>query len=863
MVLNDKRPTPLSAPETVCLKRESFANEPVKRRPGKAGHPTNTDAVKAMSNSIVTPALADGSPADRSSKFQAGVRPYAADYYVPDYVPSDTDLLCAFRIQPAPGVDLIEASAAVAAESSTGTWTEVWSNQLTDIDYFKAKVYRIEGDIAYLAYPMDLFEENSVVNIMSSIVGNVFGFKAVSSLRLEDMRIPVALVKTFPGPNTGIYDERVRLNKWGRPLLGGTVKPKLGLSAKDYAKIIYECLAGGLDTTKDDENMNSQPFNRWRDRFRYGIDAVQKAEAETAEAKGHFFNVTAGSTEESLRRLEFIASQGSRYIMYDFLTAGFTASADVFSARGSSASSSIVTAMHAVFTRQKDHGIHMRVVAKWLRLTGGDHLHTGTVVGKLEGSRAETLGIVDLLRQRAIPADPTRGLYFEQDFAGLKATWPVASGGIHVLNIPDLYAIYGNDAFWLFGGGTHGHPRGSRAGAQANRAATEAVAAGKTLQEAARTCLRCARRWNCGGTSSSAYRGEARRVGERFAPCGKLAPARRWSYDQTASDHSGHCRRQRRRKNDDHAGDDEYPQCRLRHSRLHGRLSQVRPQGRAERCITPLHPDCNYIDVLEQHLERLHYGQPILKPVYEHSTGTLARPEYVQPRQFVIVEGLLGFSTATMREFYDVKVYLDPPENLRKAWKIKRDTAKRGYTTEQVLAELERREPDSRDFIRPQREYADIVVRFFPPGGMLPEPAGQLNVRLVLRPTIPHPDLTYLVEGDDRPASGVRLTLARDEGGPVDVLEIDGDVAAQHADELEDAIWQHLPDLRPVSDDQFGAYQDQSEVRHSSPLALAQLLVAYHLLRKYGDLSQLPFASPVSALSRLGAMHRVPARQKA
>jgi ribulose-bisphosphate carboxylase large chain len=442
-----------------------------------------------MTSSIAIPTVADGVVARKSSKFQAGVRPYAANYYVPDYVPCDTDLLCAFRIEPTRGVDMIEASAAVAAESSTGTWTEVWSNQLMDLDYYKAKVYRIEGDIAYIAYSMDLFEENSVVNIMSSIVGNVFGFKAVSSLRLEDMRIPVALVKTFPGPNIGIYDERARLNKWDRPLLGGTVKPKLGLSAKDYSTIIYECLVGGLDTTKDDENMNSQPFNRWRDRFWYGIDAVKRAEDKAGEAKGHFFNVTANSTEEALRRLEYIASQGSRYIMYDFLTAGFAASADIFKRAGELG---VIVhchrAMHAIFTRQENHGVHMRVVAKWLRLVGGDHLHTGTVVGKLEGSREETLGIVDLLRQREIPANPARGLYFDQDFAGLKAVWPVASGGIHVLNIPDLYAIYGNDAFWLFGGGTHGHPKGSRAGARANRVATEAVAAGKTLKEAAATC---------------------------------------------------------------------------------------------------------------------------------------------------------------------------------------------------------------------------------------------------------------------------------------------------------------------------------------------------------------------------------------
>jgi phosphoribulokinase len=191
-------------------------------------------------------------------------------------------------------------------------------------------------------------------------------------------------------------------------------------------------------------------------------------------------------------------------------------------------------------------------------------------------------------------------------------------------------------------------------------------------------------------------------------------------------------------------------------------------------------------------------------------------------------------------------------------WKIKRDTAKRGYTTAQVLAELERREPDSRAFIRPQREYADIVVEFHPADGTVPEEAGpNLDVRLVLRPTIPHPDLSYLVDGRNCAISGIRLKLGRDSGRPVDFLEIDGNVAAQHAAELEEAIWQHLPDLRPVSEDQFGAYQDRGEMRHSSPLALTQLLLAYHLLRKYGDLSQIPFAPPVSALSRLGSISTV------
>ena len=277
---------------------------------------------------------------------------------------------------------------------------------------------------------------------------------------------------------------------------------------------------------------------------------------------------------------------------------------------------------------------------------------------------------------------------------------------------------------------------------------------------------------------------------------------------------------------------------------------------RAQLGITALHPDCNYLDVIELHLERLHYGQAILKPVYDHASGSLIRPEYIQPRQFVIVEGLLGFYTPIMRQFYDVKVYLNPLEDLRRVWKVKRDTTRRGYNVDQVLAELEKREPDSRDFIRPQRQEADIVVQFYPEAGVPLDAAGpNLNARLTLRPTIPHPDLTYLTQDEEECAPncprGIRLALGRDGSRPVDFLEIDGNVTADHAQRLEDAIWQHLPDLRPLGEEMFGGYLDRTEMKHSHPLALTQLLLAYHLLRQYSDGVQLPFAPPVAALSRL------------
>lgn len=257
---------------------------------------------------------------------------------------------------------------------------------------------------------------------------------------------------------------------------------------------------------------------------------------------------------------------------------------------------------------------------------------------------------------------------------------------------------------------------------------------------------------------------------------------------------------------------------------------------RARIGVTALHPNCNYIDVLEQHLRLLRAGEPILKPVYDHSDGTLRRPEYLVPRDFVIAEGLLGFSTPGMRDCFDVRVYLDPPEDLRHRWKIKRDTSKRGYTAEQVLEELRKREPDSRDFIRPQRASADIVVRFSPPEGLPAEPHnGHLNASLVLRPTIPHPDFSQVLNAPEwNPGSGrsrIRLQLGRDGGRPVDFLEIDGSVTASEAAELEEGIWRHMPEAQHLRPGMIGNYLDGLEPRHSNPLGLTQLLVAYHMLR--------------------------------
>jgi ribulose-bisphosphate carboxylase large chain len=440
-------------------------------------------------------------------RYKSGVIKYAQmGYWNAGYQPKDTDVLALFRVTPQDGVDPIEAAAAVAGESSTATWTVCWTDRLTAADQYRAKCYKVEpvpgrpGEFfAWIAYDLILFEPGSIANLTASIIGNVFGFKPLKALRLEDMRLPVAYVKTFKGPATGLIVERERLDKFGRPLLGATTKPKLGLSGKNYGRVIYEGLKGGLDFMKDDENINSQPFMHWRDRFLYVMEAVNKAAAASGEVKGSYLNVTAGTMEQMYERAEFAKELGSVIVMID-LVIGYTAIQSMSEwCRRNDMILHLHRAGHGTYTRQKTHGVSFRVIAKWMRLAGVDHIHAGTIVGKLEGDPLTTQGYYNVCRELHNPVDLPRGIFFDQDWADMLKVMPVASGGIHAGQMHQLLDLLGEDVVLQFGGGTIGHPMGIQAGATANRVALEAMVLarneGRDIRNEGPEILRAAAKW--------------------------------------------------------------------------------------------------------------------------------------------------------------------------------------------------------------------------------------------------------------------------------------------------------------------------------------------------------------------------------
>ncbi|MEM0372905.1 MAG: type III ribulose-bisphosphate carboxylase [archaeon] len=403
------------------------------------------------------------------------------DYLNFDYKPTKNDLVCVYKFSPGSGVDRKTAAGSIAAESSTGTWTKLGTVSEKRQLSLGAKVYRISGEYAEIAYPSELFERGNMPEILSSIAGNIFGMKEINSLRLVDVKWSDKIRDSFPGPKFGIEGVRKKMKVKKRPLIGTIVKPKLGLNEKEHARVAFDSWLGGLDIVKDDENLSSQPFNRFAKRAEETIKMKERAEKETGEKKGYMCNVTA-ETREMIKRAELLHDLGNEYAMVDILTVGFSA---LQTLREEMNDLKLILhghrAMHAALTRNPDHGISMMVLAEITRLIGIDQLHVGTAVGKMEGGAQEIISIVEDIENKFVTR---KGHRLAENWGKIKPVFAVCSGGLHPLHVPALVRMFGKDIIIQAGGGVHGHPLGTVAGATAMREAVEAVMKEVPLKEA-------------------------------------------------------------------------------------------------------------------------------------------------------------------------------------------------------------------------------------------------------------------------------------------------------------------------------------------------------------------------------------------
>ena len=362
----------------------------------------------------------------------------------------EKNIICTFYVESK--LDLLEAAESIAGESSIGTWTHV--NAMTS-DIFKRlapSIFYVDKytGIVKIAYPTALFEKDSIPQLMSSIAGNIFGVKMIDNLRLIDITFPKSYVQSFPGPAFGIQGVRDLVDIHNRPLLGTIIKPKVGLDPKQHAEVAYQAWMGGVDLVKDDENLTNQEFNPFEERVIETLKRKKEAEAKTGKRKVYAANITA-EADVMLERAKFVKAHGGNFIMIDVLTAGWSG---VQYIRKQNLGLAIHghRAMHAAFTKNPKHGISMLVIAKASRLVGVDQLHTGTVIGKMEGKKDAVIGIDKSMRS---------------EWFGIKPTFPIASGGLYPGLVPELIRLLGKDLIINLGGGIHGHPDGTYAGAKA------------------------------------------------------------------------------------------------------------------------------------------------------------------------------------------------------------------------------------------------------------------------------------------------------------------------------------------------------------------------------------------------------------
>jgi ribulose-bisphosphate carboxylase large chain len=378
------------------------------------------------------------------------------------------------------GISIQEAAVKIAAEESIGTWTEVttvteWLVKNLSAKAFEFKTTDGKTGLIKIAYPSDLFdyETGGIPNVLSIVAGNLFGSSSLDNVRLVGLEFPKSIVSSFKGPKFGIGGVRrlIGTEKEGRPHIGTIIKPKVGLNPKETAKVAYEAAVGGVDFIKDDETLTDQKFCPLFDRISAVMEALDRANSETGRRTLYAPDITA-ETYKIAELADKAIQHGARFLMVDVVPCGYSSIRMLAEDPSIKVPIHVHRAGHGAFTRNPKHGMSMKVVAELTRLAGGDQLHTGTAAGKMDKKLPELLDTNRFLRG---------------EFYGLNTTFPVASGGVHPMLVPANMEQLGKDIVIQAGGGIHGHPEGTRAGAAAMRQAVEACMSNVPLEKYAET----------------------------------------------------------------------------------------------------------------------------------------------------------------------------------------------------------------------------------------------------------------------------------------------------------------------------------------------------------------------------------------
>jgi ribulose-bisphosphate carboxylase large chain len=428
-------------------------------------------------------------------------------------------LLAVFHLIPGGKLNFLQASAEVAAESSTGTNFKV----KTETKFSKelnALIYKIDSkkNLVWIAYPWRIFDrKGNIQNILTFLAGNVFGMKEVNALKLLDIWFPSQMLEHYDGPSYTLDDMRKYLGVYDRPILGTIIKPKIGLTASEYAEVCFDFWVGGGDFVKNDEPQADQDFCEYEKMVKFVKEAMDKAVKITEDKKVHSFNVSSADFDEMIRRCELIRSAGFEKGSYAFLIDGITAgwmAVQTLRRRYPDVFIHFHRAGHGAFTRPENvFGFSVLVLSKLARLGGASGVHTGTAgVGKMKGNAKEDItSAKDILQIYSkghffeqswtrvseedsdvldlVNKDNARGRILEDDsWRGIKKCCPIVSGGLNpTLLKPFIDIIEGVDFITTMGAGVHAHPKGTKAGARALVQACEAYKEGIKIEEYSKT----------------------------------------------------------------------------------------------------------------------------------------------------------------------------------------------------------------------------------------------------------------------------------------------------------------------------------------------------------------------------------------